>query len=348
MKILYGVQGTGNGHISRASAMAEALQIHPSLDVTWLLSGRERDKGCGGITSYEWREGLTFVTRDGRVRMLDTLRKNNLRRFWRDVKALDLAPWDLVISDYEPVISHAARKQKIPVTGIGPQYALRYPIPFLGENPAVHVLMRYYAPADLPIGLHWHHFGNPILPPIIDMQVPETLPPGQRNKVIVYLPFENLARIRDLLRPHGDFTFYIYHPGSQDRDEGNLHLRAISRLGFKQDLLTAERVICNSGFELISECLTLGRQILTKPLQGQMEQLSNAAALEQLGYAQVIDQLDPAALRAWLHRHNPAPRMHYPQVAAALAAWIADGCRESIADMSARLWAETRELHTSA
>lgn len=344
MKILYGVQGTGNGHISRASAMAEALQAHPALEITWLLSGRERDKGCGGITTYEWREGLTFVTRDGRVRMLDTWRKNNLRRFWRDVKELDLSNWDLVISDYEPVISHAARKQKVPVTGIGHQYAFRYPVPLRGENPAVKALMRYYAPADLPIGLHWHHFGNPILPPIIDMQVPATLPSVQSNKVIVYLPFENLARIRELLQPHTDFIFYIYHPDCQDQDEGNLHLRAISRLGFKQDLLTAERVICNSGFELVSECLTLGRQILTKPLQGQMEQLSNAASLEQLGYAQVIDRLDPAALRAWLHQHNPAPRMHYPKVAEALASWIAAGCHESIADMSARLWAETREL----
>lgn len=44
MKILYGVQGTGNGHISRARAMAQAFAEIPGLDVQFLFSGRaEKD-----------------------------------------------------------------------------------------------------------------------------------------------------------------------------------------------------------------------------------------------------------------------------------------------------------------
>ena len=56
MHILYGVQGTGNGHISRANAMAQALARYPDVKVTWLLSGRERARGCGAIQQFEWRE----------------------------------------------------------------------------------------------------------------------------------------------------------------------------------------------------------------------------------------------------------------------------------------------------
>ena len=41
MKILYGVQGTGQGHISRARAMARVLDRH-GVEVTWLFSGRDR------------------------------------------------------------------------------------------------------------------------------------------------------------------------------------------------------------------------------------------------------------------------------------------------------------------
>ena len=37
MRILYGVQGTGNGHISRARAMSKALAAYPDLKVTWLF-----------------------------------------------------------------------------------------------------------------------------------------------------------------------------------------------------------------------------------------------------------------------------------------------------------------------
>ena len=43
MKILYGVQGTGNGHIARARAMSEAFKAH-EVQVDFLFSGREPDK----------------------------------------------------------------------------------------------------------------------------------------------------------------------------------------------------------------------------------------------------------------------------------------------------------------
>ncbi|MFZ9583377.1 MAG: MJ1255/VC2487 family glycosyltransferase [Pseudohongiellaceae bacterium] len=341
MKILYGVQGTGNGHISRASAMAEKLRAFPELDITWLLSGRERSKGCGGIERFEWREGLTFVTRNGGIHVLDTLRKNSLRRFLRDVRELDLRGYDLVISDYEPVISHAARRKRIPVTGIGHQYAFCHRIPTRGENPIVKTIMQLFAPADTAIGLHWHHFGNPILPPIIDMVIPAELPPVVGNKVIVYLPFENPRAVMDLLDRFRQFEFYVYHPELQDADVDHRHARAISRLGFKQDLLDAEAVLCNSGFELISECLCLGKRILVKPVFGQMEQLSNAAALSELGYASVMDRIDENAINRWLTRPGDTLRICYPDVAGTLAEWIAGGCRATPEQLAKGLWDQT-------
>ena len=39
MKILYGVQGTGNGHIARARAMSHAFKEH-DVEVDFLFSGR--------------------------------------------------------------------------------------------------------------------------------------------------------------------------------------------------------------------------------------------------------------------------------------------------------------------
>ena len=43
MKILYGVQGTGNGHLTRSRVMAEHLK-NSELDVTYLISGREKSE----------------------------------------------------------------------------------------------------------------------------------------------------------------------------------------------------------------------------------------------------------------------------------------------------------------
>src|SRR5688500_11029569 len=172
MKILYGVQGTGNGHITRACAMANALSLYPELEVTWLLSGRERGKGCGDIKDFQWREGLTFMTTGGKIDVWKTLRKNRLLQFRRDINELDLSPYDLLICDYEPVLSHAARKRGRPVIGIGHQYAFCHAIPTRVKNPALKALMQAFAPATTNVGLHWHHFGFPILPPIVDLHAP--------------------------------------------------------------------------------------------------------------------------------------------------------------------------------
>lgn len=342
MRILYGVQGTGNGHISRANAMHDAFRAHPQLQVTWLLSGRERARGCGAIADFQWVEGLSFVARNGRIDLLQTLRRNSIKQFCADVNALDLRNHDLLITDFEPVLAHAARKRGLPVIGIGHQYAFQYPIPKRGNNAVVAAIMKYFAPVTRGIGLHWHHFNQPVLPPIVDLHVSAEGTTPLANKVIVYLPFENAADVLQLLQPLREHEFYIYHPLLHARDLGHLHTRAISRDGFKRDLLGASKVITNSGFELISECLQLGKAILSKPLQGQMEQLSNAAALEQLRYATVTDRLDTSVIDDWLHSGPAGIQLHFPDVAAGLAAWIADGCRASAEELAQQLWTDTR------
>jgi len=343
MKILYGVQGTGNGHISRALAMAAAFTQYPDIEVTWLLSSRPREQGFGSITRFEWRKGISFVARNGKIDVLKTLRNADISQFRQDVKQLNLGKYDLVISDYEPVISHAAKKYGIPITGIGHQYAFWHNIPRRGSNPFINTLMRQYAPATIPVGLHWHHFDNPILPPIVDMQ--ETPAPSEviHNQYLVYLPFENPQQILELLRPLTDFEFHIYHPEMHDADHGHLHLRAISRTAFKQTLRSSAGVITNAGFELVSECLQWQKSILVKPLMGQMEQLSNAAALEQLGYGTVLKTLAPAAIHAWLKNGSSKVTLHYPDVAAALTAWIATGQQQSIEELSTRLWQQSSQ-----
>lgn len=338
MKILYGVQGTGNGHISRACAMYREFKNYPDLDITWLLSGREQSRGCGDIDNFGWRAGLTFITENGRINLLKTLRNNNLLRFWQDVSSLDLTGYDLLITDFEPVLAHAARKRGLPTLGLGHQYAFRYKIPMKGANPLVKGVMDIFAPATSSVGLHWHHFDQPILPPIVDLPELVQAPAVESNKVVVYLAFENLTTIEMLCREFKDFRFYIYHPDAPMLDQGNLHLRPISRDAFKRDLLTASKVLTNSGFELISECLQLGKHIMVKPLGGQMEQLSNAEALRQLGYATVAPALTVKALGQWLKSDKRPVQVTYPNVARALAGWIAGGCKWSEAELAAALW----------
>lgn len=336
MKILYGVQGTGNGHISRANAISDELQAYPDISVDWLLSGRAANDLVQVHGDVAFRRGLTFTTRSGRIHYQQTLLNNNLFVLGRDIAALDLTNYDCLVTDYEPVLSWAARLRNKPTIGIGHQYAFNYDIPLAGDNFINRNLLRKFAPADIGLGLHWHHFNQPILPPICD--VPDWQPALQQaEKVVVYLPFEDQQSVLNELSPLSNYRFMVYSPDLIDEDLGHIQTRSLSREGFKQDLITCSAVIANTGFELISECLSMGIKVLTKPLNSQVEQLSNGAALEQLGYAQVVQKITTADCRHWLENAEPV-WVTYPKVHRHIAAWLAHGQTESPASLSEALW----------
>lgn len=289
------------------------------LDVTFLFSGRAPDKffdmACFG--DYIYRRGLTFYTESGRVRKSKTLLHNNLPQFIKDVHELDISGYDVIISDYEPVTAWAGRFSHKTVIGLGHQYAFGHNIPTAGDNILSSTIMKNFAPVDVPIGLHWDHFGYNILPPIIDtsLQANSKLNTSH-NTVVVYLPFENQAEVTALLQQMPEFHFLQYSPELTDSEQGNISLRKTCHDGFKVDLCRANAVICNAGFELVSECLTLRLPIMVKPVQGQMEQQSNAAALQYLDYATVLHQLQSRELiENWLRSDKKIPDVVFPDVA---------------------------------
>ena len=342
-RILYGVQGTGNGHITRARAMAKAM-ADQGLAVDYLFSGREPDHffDMEPFGDYRLCKGLTLAIEAGRLRSFGTLRKFAPRRLVNEIRALDLSPYDLVLTDFEPVTAWAARLHNKPCVGIGHQYAFRYPVPRPAGNYHQRLLLRWMAPADVCLGLHWYHFDAPLLPPVAP--VPELGSEQDARLIVVYLPFERPAAIDALLKPFVDFRFAVYHPDADDVAEpvAHIHWQRPNRHGFHQELARSGGVICSAGFELASEALQLGIKLLVKPVRGQSEQHANAMALVQLGVGYTMDRLDGARVRDWLEGGR-AVRVRYPDVAAAIARWIAAGHHpQDIQTLSAALWRTTR------
>ncbi len=338
MKILYGVQGTGNGHISRARMMAKNFS-EQGLEVDYLFSGRPKNEffDMEVFGDFIYRQGLTFVSKNGKVSYPKTAVSNNAIRFLTDINKLDLTPYDKIITDFEPVTSWAAKLAKREVLGIGHQYAFGHKIPRAGDNPIANTTMKLFAPATHSLGLHWHHFDSTILPPIVDINLKQQREEG-KTKIIVYLPFENQKKVQEFVSGLNEFEFFIYSPELNDQDINNIHLRKTSYKGFKKDLCSAHGVISNSGFELISECLLLGLQVLTKPQQAQMEQQSNAAALKKLGYATTMQSLERSTLEQWIYSIEDRPIVKYPDVAKTIVEWFKDGCEEPPINLCKKLW----------
>ncbi|WP_372872195.1 MJ1255/VC2487 family glycosyltransferase [Shewanella sp.] len=340
MKILYGVQGTGNGHLSRARVMAKALDRR-DVQVDYLFSGRPKSQffDMEDFGDFRVARGLTFVSQAGKINSVDTMRENLNCRWWQDIRGLDLSGYDLVLNDFEPVSAWAARLQKVPCIGISHQAALRFDVPKVGNTWFNEKLLDYFAPVDMALGCHWHHFGFPLLPPFVEV---DDVSEEHGHDILVYLPFESPEAIVTLLKPFENYRFLVYHsqsPGSEV--PAHIQWYGFCRQGFRRHLAAAGGVVANAGFELASEALTLGKKLLVKPLLGQFEQLSNVAALQLLGAADSMMQLSPQTLKSWLKCSSPEP-VRYPAVGDALVDWLGSGgWQDSKGDSSQRL---SREL----
>ena len=344
MKIFYGVQGTGNGHITRARVMAKEL-YEAGIEVKFQFTGRPADKyfDMDIFNDYQIRSGLTFNTNKGQVSYLKTALDAKPRTLLNDIKTLDLSGYDQVISDFEPVTAWAARQQKKHVLGIGHQYAFNHKIPRKGSDPVANQVMKYFAPADTGVGLHWHHFGQPILPPIIE--TPEAPQNIIKNKIVVYLPFEDQKEVIALLAPYTEYDFYLYSPEVTPSAFSHIICNPLSRDQFQKDVYDCAGIISNAGFELASEALQLGKKILAKPLHAQMEQISNAAALKELGYGLTMNNLEAPVIEQFL-QSNQATHITYPNVAKIIVQWLKDGMPAMETDFIDSIWnlAEVKKI----
>nr|WP_260680461.1 hypothetical protein [Thalassotalea sp. PS06] len=80
---------------------------------------------------------------------------------------------------------------------------------------------------------------------------------------------------------------------------------------------------------------------MTKPTLGQMEQVSNALALRQLGKATVMNHLDKQMIGDWLLNVFASEELEaqpLPDVALAVVEWILGVDRQSIKALSQSLW----------
>ncbi len=344
MRILYGVQGTGNGHITRARMLGPALESR-GIHVDYLFSGRQPEHyfNMEPFGQYRTREGFTFFTENGEVDMKRTVLNAKLGRFVKDVANLSVKEYDLIVSDFEPITAWASRLKGVKSVGIAHQYAFTHRIPGREHSRFEHLAIPVMTPVNHAIGLHWNSFGKAILPPMIS-PISGELRISPR-KVLVYLPFEDLDRVIEFLKPWSSYDFHIFAAVDQAYQEGHLRIHPLSREAFHQSMLSCAGVLTSAGFGVCSEAIQVGKHLLVKPLQGQFEQSANATALERLNLGHSMDHLDDIALENWLGRMDqPLTANNWPNTSNILADWIADGCNEPLNTLCNRAWSRNNQL----
>ena len=324
--ILYGVNGEGAGHSTRAKEVlthlvAERHKVH----VASFDRGLQNLKDKFNATEIY---GFRFAYVNNRVRYKRTIAKNLItvpqaaKSLFRLNDLVADAKIDLVITDFEPLTCHVGHKHRLPVISVDNQHCLTnavvsYPNQYRRDAAAAKIVTKLMTPranAYLVISF----FTAPIrkrntflFPPLLRQEILNATPTeGEHVLVYVTSPAPALAKLLGTVR----CQFVAYGFG-REGTEGNIVFKKPSLEGFFSDLVSARAVIANSGFSLVTEALHLAKPYLAVPVSHQFEQVFNAYWLEKSGYGAYWEELNKERVESFLYNlpHYREALAHYPR-----------------------------------
>ena len=289
MKVLFGIQGTGNGHISRCRELLKHLLRRAEVDV--LVSGYHHEVDLGFEVKFKLPGlGFTFGKRGG-IDYWNSVRNFSPYKLISDIYKIPVHRYDLVISDFEPITAWSAKLRSAPSVSLSHQAAFLSPnIPRpRQENRIQELIIKWYSPSPSHIGLHFQEYDEFIFTPIIREEIRNT-DVRNRGHYTVYLPSYDYSFLSGLFR-----RIYVkwevfskHHKGEPYRDS-NVTVYPVNNGEFVRSLSECEGILCNAGFETPAETLYLGKKLMVVPMRRQYEQQCNAEALERLGVPVVRD-----------------------------------------------------------
>jgi uncharacterized protein (TIGR00661 family) len=306
MKILYAVQGTGNGHVSRARDFIPALQQFADVDI--LISGTQVDVSLPQEIKYKFKGAGFVFGKSGGVDYWETFKSLHLIDLVRDIYKLDLNPYDIIINDFEPVSAWAAKIKKKQVIALSHQASFlskKTPRPNFNDAFAEGIL-KHYAPSTKQIAFHFEKYDEFINTPIIRKEI-RSLVPENKGHYTVYLPAYSDKFLIEHLAKLDKITWHVFskheHTGYVT---GNVNVQPIHNEKFNASLASSEGLLTGGGFEAPAEALFLGKKVLSIPMTGQYEQACNAEALRRLGVPVVkhIENDFSTILHDWIYNQG--------------------------------------------
>lgn len=310
--ILYGVNGEGAGHSTRAKEVLNHLvaQGHNVYVASFDRGLRNLQDNFNVTEIY----GFRFAYVNNRVRYKRTIAKNLItvpqaaKSLAKLKRLVDEKQIHLVITDFEPLTCHVAHKKGVPVISIDNQHCLTnavvsYPTKYRRDAAAAKLVTKLMTPragACLVISF----FTAPIrkrntflFPPLLRREILHATP-TEGDHILVYVtsPAPALAKILRSVR----CRFIAYGFGREGQD-GNILYKKPSLDGFFADLVSARAIVANSGFSLVTEALHLGKPYLAVPVSHQFEQIFNAYWLLKSGYGAYWEELDKERVESFLY-----------------------------------------------
>jgi uncharacterized protein (TIGR00661 family) len=335
MKILYAIQGTGNGHLTRAKEIVPLLKKMADVDV--LISGQQFDLSLPFDVKYKFN-GLGFVFgKKGGVDVWNTYLQVNSIRFLREIRNLSLKPYNFVISDFEPVSCWAAQMQNKVCIGLSNQAATLHPKAPRPENTDMlgKMILSHYAPVTKAYGFHFKSFDEQVYTPIIRKEVRE-IKITNKDHYTVYLPAYDDERIIKNLKQFKDIEWQVFSKhAKKPYTHKNIKIAPPDAALFLKSMASSEGVLCNAGFGTASEALFCNKKLMVIPMKNQYEQHCNAAVLKTMGISVLksLKKKRKEKMADWLNAKNNIYIDYPDQTIQILDKIIADASSGSMAPL---------------
>ncbi|CAM3434540.1 MULTISPECIES: glycosyltransferase family protein [Zobellia] len=316
MKVLYAIQGTGNGHLSRARDIIPSLQKN-NIDLDILVSGTQADIKLPYPITYQL-SGWSFIFgKKGGVDMWRTYEKTNSARIKKEIKSIPIEKYDLVINDFEPISAWACKSKKLPCVALSHQAAVispNSPKP-KKKDPLGKLILEKYAPSTTQYGFHFKTYGENMFKPIIRQDIRSTTRTLGEHYT-VYLPSYSDEKLLKMLSQIKDVKWQVFSKHNQKEIfSNNITISPITNEAFVSSMASSKGVLCGAGFETPAEALHMQKKLLVIPMKGQYEQQCNAAALKEMGVP-VIKSLKMKHLdkiKTWIDTDTKLD-VHYPDI----------------------------------
>jgi uncharacterized protein (TIGR00661 family) len=313
MKVLYAIQGTGNGHLSRAMEIVPLLKQKVNLEV--LVSGTQSSLPFKFNVDHRLN-GLSFITgKKGGVDLLGTWNNTDTRKLHKEISGFPIQRYDLVITDFEPISAWAAKFYNVPCVELSHQAAVlnkRSPRPANADLIGRMILSKY-CPAEHRYGFHFDTYDSTIFTPVIRKSVREA-ESTNKGHYTVYLPAYGDEFLEKMLQRFDGIRWEVFSKQvTVPTIKNNITFHPISSEGFLASMASAEGVLCGAGFETPAEALYLRKKLLVIPMKFQFEQQCNAEALRRMGVRvmQSLSESELSTLEEWLNRSEYA-YVEYP------------------------------------
>ena len=289
MKVLYAIQGTGNGHLSRAEDIVPHLRKRCQVDI--LVSGTQSQLTPSFSIDYQLR-GMSFLSsKKGKVDIIKTAINTNVFKFFKEISQFPAKKYDLIISDFEPISAWSAKYHGVKSVELSHQAAVSHPnSPKPIEKHRVgNFILGNYCPSPHKYGFHFESYASSIFTPVIRENI-RKLESENRGHYTVYLPaYHDDFIVQTLMHFKAEWHVFSKYASCRYR-VNNVWVNPIDTTKFTDSLRTSEGVLCGAGFELPAEALFLNKKLMVIPMMGQYEQLCNAESLKKIGVL-VLDKL---------------------------------------------------------